>query len=68
MKTALIIWVLLSAPVTLIGMGWGLTLIYRTAGLGPFLVFCVSYFTAGVAVASILDKRQPLPTRKANDR
>lgn len=67
MKTALIIWALLSAPISLTGMGWGLSLIYRDAGLAVFLVICLSLFTSAIGIASILDTLKPLPPRKAAD-
>lgn len=68
MKTALIVWVLLSAPLTLFYMGWGLSLVYREAGMGAFLLGCVSMATGGLGLASLLDKHQPPQNQKQGDR
>lgn len=68
MKTALIVWTLLSAPISLFALGWGLLLIYREAGMAFFLIASVAVFTSALGIASLLDKRQPLPSRKQDAR
>lgn len=68
MKTALIIWVLLSAPISLSAVGWGLFLIYSEAGLIVFAICCVSLITSALGIAAILDKHSPLPPRRQDAR
>jgi hypothetical protein len=58
MRTLLIIWILLSAPLTVFYIGWGLMLVYETAGMGAFLFGCVSLFTGFLAIAHLFDKSQ----------
>lgn len=58
MRNLVIIWVLLSAPLALAVMGWGLILIYREAGMVVFLLSCAVMFTAALGIATLFDKRQ----------
>lgn len=58
MKTAVIVWVLLSAPVALFTVGWGLKLIFDAAGMVVFMLCCASIATAGLSIASLLDSRE----------
>ena len=57
MKTALIVWVLLSAPASLAVIGWGLILILEATNLGVFAACCAVIVTGVLAIASLTDRR-----------
>lgn len=54
----LIVFVLLSAPVTLFTVGWGYMQVYDQFGLVPFLIACACGFTSFLGIASLIDKEQ----------
>lgn len=60
MRNILAFLILLSGPGALGVMGWGLVLIYQTAGLAVFLVCCAVMSIAALGVASLLDKHRPM--------
>ena len=68
MRTIAIVWVLLSAPLAMGSIGWGLSLIFQTAGFLPFFLCCASVFTAALGVASLIDNPPPQPRRPQADR
>jgi hypothetical protein len=60
MRNILAALILLSGPAALGVLGWGLALIYQTAGLAVFMACCAVISVAALGVASLLDKhRQP---------
>lgn len=63
----LMVLALLSAPVTLFGIGWGLSLIYEKSVVA-FLVICASMTVSALGLAQLLDTRNPLPPRPPRDR
>jgi hypothetical protein len=58
MRNLLILLIILSGPAALGVVGWGLMLIYHTAGLVVFVGCCAVIFIAALGFASLLDKRQ----------
>ena len=60
MQNVFILLLLLAAPASLGVIGWGLILIWQTAGLVAFFLSCAAIAAAGLGVASLLDKNQPL--------
>ena len=68
MKTIVIIWVLISAPLSLGVIGWGLTLIFHQAGMVAFLFSCVVLFTGALAVAALIDEARQTRTPPQRDR
>ncbi|SLN64021.1 hypothetical protein ROA7450_03371 [Roseovarius albus] len=55
---AAIVVVILSAPIALFFMGWGLLQVYHQMGMIAFLGACVSYFIGSLGLASLVDKGQ----------
>lgn len=68
MRTALILWILLSAPAALFVIGWGLMLILDAAGLLAFVLSSAVLATAFLGIASLLDSRQPPTIPPQRDR
>lgn len=57
-----------SAPIFMIGLGWGFFLISQNAPIWVFLVLCVSGVIVALGFACLLDTRNPLPPRQQDDR
>lgn len=68
MRTLAILVVLISAPASLGVIGWGLVLIWKTAGIAAFLLSCLVVAIAGLGVASLLEDHRPQPNFRPDDR
>jgi hypothetical protein len=68
MKTLLIVWVLISAPISLFVIGWGLSLIYEEAGMLALVLSSAALITCLLGVLSLLDRHQPPPSQRQADR
>lgn len=53
-----LVWIYVSAPITLFATTWGLKLIYEAAGPVIFLIACASYVTSALGIAFLFDSRQ----------
>ena len=68
LKNLALMFILLSAPITLGGIGWGYYLISQTAPLAVFMIICASTLIVALGFANLLDTRNPLPTRPQDHR
>lgn len=58
MRSVISLVILLCGPLALGVIGWGLILIYKTAGLAVFLGCCFVLFIAVLGIASLIDKAE----------
>lgn len=58
LQNLLIGFVLISGPVCLGSIAWGLRLILEQVPLAVFLLICASYVSVALGIAALFDKRQ----------
>lgn len=58
MRTLGIVCIVLSAPITLVFLGWGAMSVYRELGMIPFLLVCGSLFVTWLGYASLLAEKE----------